>query len=342
MNEITSMKELSVLVRSGFTEWGALGDVMVKRKDGLILFNYSPKAQYEDRWNWFERNSRGLILDEKTGAVVARPFEKFFNWMERARFTLAPVKTVWEKLDGSLGICYRWNGEWRVATRGSFDSPQAQWATEWVRRNQSLLQPPYESPTVLFEIIYPENRVVVDYGERAECVLLAVRDNVSGTYSYPSASSPYPTPKHYDISDPTELTKLCQKLDANSEGFVAEFADGQRFKFKGEEYKKLHRLISGLSFKYAVEVVQAGTVEQARGAVPDEFLSEFNGWVEDIQDLVEVKTHNVEVMFERAPKEDRKTFALWAKQYCPELMHYLFAKLDGRDYLPLIYRQEFG
>lgn len=339
--EPTNMHELSELVRSGFTEWGTLGDVMVKRKDGLILFNYSPKAQYENRWNWFERNSRGLILDEVTGKVIARPFPKFWNWGENGRMTNAPIVNVWEKLDGSLGICYRRHGEWHVATRGAFDSPQAQWATEWVRRNTSLSRFPDVDVTLLFEIIYPDNRVVVDYGDRAECVLLAIRENLSGNYLR-LRHPPLPIAKHYEIADPAELVELCQKLDANSEGFVAEFADGQRFKFKGEEYKKLHRLISGLSFKYAVEVVQSGTVEQARGAIPDEFLTEFNGWVDEIQCRVEEIQSAVDAQFAIAPKSERRDFALWVKENCPDLMHYMFARLDNKDYLPILYRREFA
>lgn len=335
-----SMTELSELVKIGFSEWGTLGDVMVKRKDGLILFNYSPKAQYENRWNWFELNSRGLILEEATGRVVALPFPKFFNWGEGGRTTDAPIKSVWEKLDGSLGICYRYRGEWHVATRGSFDSEQAQWATEWVRGSKPLSRFPQVDVTLLFEIIYPGNRVVVDYGERSECVLIAIRENLSGEYLR-FRHPPLPVAKRYDIQDPSELVQLCQDLDVNREGFVAEFADGQRFKFKGEKYKELHRLISGLSFKYAVEVVQSGTVEQARGAIPDEFLIEFNAWVDEIQQHVSDVVGSVESMFAKAPKESRRDFALWAKSECPQLMHYLFARLDGRDYLPMVYRVEF-
>lgn len=334
------------LSRSRIEELVSLGYIHKRKKGDLSLYNYTPKTQYENFWCEETLECRGLILSDDN-RIVARPMRKFFNWGEGGRTTNAPIRYVWEKLDGSLGICYRWRDEWHVATRGSFDSEQAQWATEWVRNHPVMRK--YTgafTDTLLFEIIYPGNRVVVDYGDRAECVLIGQRSNQTGQDLTPilfrQASSGFTLPRHYDIQDPAELVALCQGLDENSEGFVAEFADGQRFKFKGEKYKELHRLISGLSYKYAVEVVQSGTVEQARGALPDEFLIEFDNWVSDIQSKVRSICAEVETRFEAAPKGDRKIFALWAKEHCPDIMPYLFAKLDGRDYLPMLYRREFS
>ena len=68
---------------------------------------------------------RGLIVDERDGGVVARPYRKFFNHDQPDAPPLdvtAPV-TVTDKLDGSLGILYREpSGAVAVATRGSFAS----------------------------------------------------------------------------------------------------------------------------------------------------------------------------------------------------------------------------
>lgn len=345
MSDITSMAHLQDLVRSGFTDWRSLGDVYAKYKEGLVLFNYSPEAQYAGRWNYFERVSRGLILDAETGDIVARPFDKFFNWGEGERTTDAPLVNVTEKMDGSLGIAYMWRGKWHVATRGSFDSEQAQWATEWLRpRVEDISR---NKVTLLFEIIYPENRVVVDYGDRAELVLLAARDLVTGQYAQRKtlvdigeiwSLSVVPT---YQASKPEDLVALCATLDANQEGYVAEFADGQRFKFKGEQYKALHRLISGLSFKNTLDAVANGKVDEVRAAIPDEFLGQFNQWVDEIESRHNSICKAVELGFEMAPKGDRKEFAIWANKHQATIAPYLFTKLDGRDYAPLIYRREF-
>lgn len=347
MNELTDMAQLQQLVRDGFTDWRSLGDVYAKYHDGLVLFNYTPEAQYAGRWNWFERNSRGLILDATTGDIVARPFEKFFNWGEGGRVTDAPLVNVTEKMDGSLGIAYLWRGQWYVATRGDFKSEQAQWATEWLRPH--ICDISSTSITLLFEIIYPGNRVVVDYGDRAELVLLAARDLETGEYSDRASlerigrgiSSRLTVAPVYSASRPEELLALCAQLDANHEGFVAEFADGQRFKFKGDAYKELHRLISGLSFKNTLEAVANGTVDDIRAAIPDEFLTQFNEWVQEISDKHQEVTAQVEAGYALAPKGSRKEFAQWAMQHNPSFAPYLFYRLDGRDYGPMIYQREF-
>ena len=111
---IKTIRDLQDLVSDGFDDWRSLGDVRVVEKDGLLLFSY----QHPDEWNAFERMSRGLIIEKGTGNVVARPFDKFFNWGERGRKTDAPISYVQEKMDGSLIIVYWHEGTYHTATRG--------------------------------------------------------------------------------------------------------------------------------------------------------------------------------------------------------------------------------
>ena len=79
MDEINSIDDIISLAQSGFTEWRKYGYVTVRKQDDLLIFNYNTKAQYEGNWNFFERVSRGLIINHKTGEVVARAFDKFFQ-----------------------------------------------------------------------------------------------------------------------------------------------------------------------------------------------------------------------------------------------------------------------
>ena len=293
MDKIKSVEDISNLVASGYKDWSLLGDVRTVEKDGLILFNYSAAAQYNNRWNYFERVSRGLILDSTTGEVVARGFDKFYNWMEGGRNTRAPLKSVTEKMDGSLILAYLWKDKWQFATRGAFDSDQAVWATKYANDNLdfSSLIAQEGAVTFLFEAIYPENRIVLDYEGREELVLLAIRMNDSGEY-YPrwlvsllaNDICATITPAH-SFNSWRNILEAREKLTENQEGYVAEFGDGQRFKFKGDQYLRLHRLISGLSFKNTLKHVVSGTVDRLRQDVPDEFLADVNKWVVEI-DLV--------------------------------------------------------
>ena len=76
-----SIEELQQLVVQGFTDWEQYGHVNTNVSGNLILFNYNLFAQIEGEWKWFERVARGLILNRTTGEVVARPYDKFFNWL---------------------------------------------------------------------------------------------------------------------------------------------------------------------------------------------------------------------------------------------------------------------
>ena len=91
--------------------WKMYGEVKATYNGDLVLFNYTAKAQYAGRWNFFERVSRGLILNWRTGEVVARPFDKFFNLGEpRGPLFQGGIISVTEKKDGSLGFFYSDNG----------------------------------------------------------------------------------------------------------------------------------------------------------------------------------------------------------------------------------------
>lgn len=116
----------------------------------LWIYNYTAKAQYTRTWNETTTACRGLITDIQ-GNVVSRPFSKFFNLEEVDALPDEPF-TVSEKLDGSLAISYWIDGRMHVAMRGSFDSPQSQWANEWLQNNMpdTMLCSKY---TYLFEIL---------------------------------------------------------------------------------------------------------------------------------------------------------------------------------------------
>jgi len=330
-------------VQAGFSDWGHYGYVTVRKKDALLIFNYNTMAQYEGRWNFFERISRGLIINHETGEIVARAFDKFFNWGESARVSHAPILTITEKMDGSLGILYRWQGEYYIATRGNFDSDQAIWATTFLQANYDLHNLADEL-TLLFEIIYPDNRIVVNYGQREDLVLLAVRNRHTGDYlpleqmRHIGEQYGFSLPKVHTFSDIDLLIKNANMLDITTEGYVVEFSDGQRFKFKSLRYLELHKLIISLTFKNVLKAMQNGTIEAILATIPDEFLDETRGWIHAIQVIIAQVKNDVRQVFDTAPKESRKEFALWVAQYHPSLSRYLFPMLDGKDIEPIIYQ----
>src|SRR5690242_13723962 len=132
----------------------------------LWILNYSQKCQFAGYWTAETMQCRGLIVDTDF-RIVARPFVKFFNLEQHLAMEGMPVLrwdqpyVIQEKMDGSLGILYWADGVPCIATRGSFISDQAVFATNLLRTRyvQVEFAPQY---TYLFEIIYPANRIVVD------------------------------------------------------------------------------------------------------------------------------------------------------------------------------------
>lgn len=344
MTDIQTIADIQRLIVTGETDWRQYGEVTTQTEGDLTLFNYLPTAVFGGDWKPFEQISRGLILNRQTGEVVARPFDKFFNWLEGGRCTSAPVVSVAEKIDGSLGILYRANNRYWIATRGSMKSEQAEWATEFLRANYNLFNLKDEY-TLLFEIVYPENRIVVNYGLREDLPLLAVRNRHTGAYLSAGETDElaayygFSRPQIYSLKTVEDIAILLHVLDANHEGFVAEFADGQRFKFKGDEYLTLHRLIASISYKNTLRAIADGTLQTFLDSLPDEFLSDVRRWQGEIlAGVAEIKA-SVQEAFNEAPKGTRKDFALWVqKMVTRDRQPYLYAMLDGKPLEPMIYK----
>jgi RNA ligase len=103
----------------------------------------------------------------------------------------------------------------------------------------------------LVEIIYPENRIVCSYGNDEVLVVLSMVSNASGKeLDYDSLlkineETGLPVIKKYDgIQDYKTLKTLISK---DREGYVVRFRNGFRIKIKGDEYVRLHRILTGFS-----------------------------------------------------------------------------------------------
>ena len=211
----------------------------------LLIYNYTTKTQAERYWTPETMMCRGLIT-KPDGTLVARPFPKFFNLEEHPGDLPIEPFQVFEKLDGSLGILFFVDGKPYLATRGSFTSDQAIRGNVILERYQDVMFDP--EFTYLFEIIYADNRIVVDYGDREDLVLLAAIHTESGEELDISEHQwPFPVATRYDGI--TDLSALRDREEANREGFVIRFAGGTRVKVKFAEYVRLHRLVTGVNAK---------------------------------------------------------------------------------------------
>lgn len=248
----------------------------------LTIANYTEEVQFRNSWDKITLACRGLIFDQITGEVVARPWEKFFNMGQRDNEIdmNAPVE-VSDKLDGSLGIMYRRpDGRFAIATRGSFASDQSIHATEVLNTkyvdflsdmafyNRNL------GYTLLFEIIYPSNRIVVDYKDMDDLVLLGAVSNQYGFYMGPSEAAgvvAWPGPVAETFSADTFVNALSLPDRKGKEGYIIR-SGNKIVKLKQADYVELHRIVTNLSPRTIWEMLKRGlSISDICKDIPDEF-----------------------------------------------------------------------
>lgn len=313
------LKEFEKLVEEGY--------VRRVEKDGLVLYNYTDKCTYDRKWDTkYTRDARGIIFEEATGVLIAKPFPKFFNLGEMEETQLLNLPDcpyeVTEKVDGSLGILYYYRGEWRMATRGSFDSEQAAKGLEIFKKtiDANFLAP---NCTYLFEIVYPENKIVVNYGQQEKLVLLGIYNveinpegadiSVSGRdLRFQHQAAEY----SHSIHKMIELQKTMPK---DQEGFVVKYATGLRVKIKGEEYLKIHKMISNMTPLSFWESMENGKVNREYLAqLPEEFKSDFEPIVAALEEQYVIVRTNIVLDSLALPchgtdRESLKTIGLFLK-----------------------------
>lgn len=294
--------------------------------DELWILNYTEKAAFDSVWNNVTLNCRGLIVNA-FGDIIARPFPKFFNYGQTGcpKIELDTQVVVSDKLDGSLGILYRVFGEsqYSIATRGSFVSDQAIHATELLRTKYANYVPP-KGVTLLFEIIYPENRIVCDYGDMDDLVLLGSVDNNNGdNWDAVAVDWNWPGPRAESFPYLTFGEALAAPPRPDKEGFVVNaFIDGFRVKIKQEDYINLHRIVTGLNARSVWSAMMEDKVEELIEQIPDEFHDFIRGVESDIelavwQSFLEAKREFRKIKFAMADANEatKKDFALRAKNH---------------------------
>lgn len=248
-------------------------------EEELYIYNYTKKCQFAREWDGITRMCRGLITDAE-GKVVSRPFDKFFNLDEFPDQVPSNVRfNAYDKFDGSLGILYkRPDGEYQIATRGSFTSDQAVKGTEILssvayhggyQDTKEFCDKLFntETFTFLFEIIYPENRIVVDYGSDQKLVFLGARGIDTGIFYTPDW---FPNIRAWFES--AEKVENHEQSRENSEGVVLYYENGFMCKVKYDEYVRLHRLITGVTARRIWDLLRNDEgIEELLERVPEEF-----------------------------------------------------------------------
>lgn len=311
----------------------------------LYIYNYTQLAHNEEMWDEITMWCRGLILNGD-GSIHSVPFKKFFNYEEVAKDDISKLWLakvfknpyhIQEKMDGSLGISYWLGDKPHLATRGSFESDQAIEGTRILHENwKGSMERMNKSFTYLFEIIYPDNKIVVDYEGESKLVHLSTMSNRSAMEFM-----------HVDIGMPkAELMKVDRPLSqlhtaiqsseySNEEGIVITASNGHKIKMKHPEYVRLHRIMTGCDKKFIWNLIKEGDdVNSILENVPEEFEEFVNDTVEELTDNFNDIKDELSKVF-RTFADRKQTAYYFLKQKHP---HILFSMLDGKPVDHLIWK----
>ena len=317
----------------------------------LYVWNYTEKTQFARKWDQITSVCRGLITDG-TGKIVGRSFDKFHNYEEQELKQATGVR-IFNKADGSLGILFNYSGEWIFASRGSFESPQAIKGRSMIP--ESLLEVLDPTVSYIFEIIFPENRIVVNYGAK-ECLIFLAAFKTDGTeiHYIDDNLSIFDFMNSQNIETIEEYTSLHPDLVVfedlksknipNMEGYVV-LIDTTRIKIKFENYKELHKMKSNLNVKTVFDLIRIGTdLDKILETIPDENHNWFRILLDDINtqyvDLKkQIKDTFDSIYFDSIYPEgiSRKDFASKVNKLNPKFKPFMFKLLDHKSINEMIY-----
>jgi len=327
------------------------------------IFKYKDKCQFDKLWNDVNKMCRGMVWHIPTKTLCALPFNKFWNLNEfdDLKFENLPIDKpyfIWEKLDGSMiSVFADINGNIKCATTGSLISEQSKWAYEWLINHFKygpLLKNKFidylqEGNTFIFEAIYPENLIVVNYGNRQDLVLLAIR-NSNGKELHPNIVGElaqtfgFNIPKKYSLFANYSFQELgngkliriynSQPFDfePNTEGYVLHWPHNNlRVKIKSEEYVQLHRLRSTFSLKGIGEALTEGNYGKLYSVLPSHLRSIADDLAAGLRTrFFELKANLIDAFNTIKDFTTRKEQALYILKHYKDISSLLFLMLDNK------------
>lgn len=332
-----------------YLDEGLLSESVHPESPHIKIYNYTPRTQYSGHWDEVTLQCRGLILDTQREVVVARPFRKYFNYEQHVAQGLPlpdELPIISEKMDGALGILY-WQRDmpW-IATRGSFTSPHALWATAWLRAQLPKITKDgieiLRDPTVthLFEIIAEVSRVVVAYDFEGLCYLATLDKATGNDRLLRHLFLCFVYPKILPLAD-CNLAEIQAHDEANAEGYVALYPQsGLRVKAKFSSYVRLHKILTQFSEKGIWEHLRSwGTVEALLEVVPDEMYPWIRKTTEELHGKFKIIEHmGACVSTEAKQYSTRKEQAAHITGSDFAHVKIAFQMLDGKDYRDTIWR----
>lgn len=203
------------------------------------------------------KHLRSSVWDHE-GNLVSAGFPKFTNWGENPDHFPVPTSlkntTVVEKLDGSLLVVSKWNGNLILRTRGTVDATALENGYELeIFREKFINSIKHDTPdtwdvSILFEWVSPENRIILNYGDQPDWYLVGMVNH--SDYSLHTQkdldmwakNKGFPRPNTYTFPSIDDLMKNIEGWKGKEGVVIYSNNDQTLHKVKGLWYLALHRM----------------------------------------------------------------------------------------------------
>ena len=304
------------------------------------------------------REGRSLVINLNTEEIVLCPFRKFFNIDEIEETSMSIVQEQMKtakliefsnKLDGSM-LSFRWYNDTLVSSSsGNLDPSKAiqlELGIKIFNSDASYLKMVKAMPeyTFIFEGIFEEDPHVVNYTGNS-LNLIGIRNVYTGnTLTYKDTIA---IGKQYNIPTTTlENTNMddiiknkSQYKSSDKEGWVIHIItnDNQsfRYKFKCDDYVKLHKILNALSSdNVIIQAIAENTYDDLIAQVPDNYKTRVATTANKVYEFLKIKKALIEKYYNTykdAPS--KKDFALAVNKYVPkDIVSYMFLKKNNKPY----------
>lgn len=266
-----------------------LSVITYNQEGNLLLMKYNV-AIWNTGFHRIAKECRGKIVDLNTKTVVSYPFDKFFNLNEVPETDEKLVKSwinksdyVWatDKIDGSTIIVSLYNGKPIITTNGSFENDQTKWAKElFDKQYPKFLENITDEYTYIFELIHPENKIVLDYNGEKSLYLLNIR-NLNTEKLMPldfvhniAKKFGFKLPEVYNFKNLDTMIHLAHTLTgANKEGWVIRIGVGEHeymVKLKLDEYFAMHKAFGKIRLGWVYKHLLMGDLDDFLAICNDE------------------------------------------------------------------------
>lgn len=230
----------------------------------ISSFNFTQEAFKKRIWDDQTIKARGLFINNETGKIIARSYNKFFRLDEMEFTTLESLKgnlcfpiDAYQKENGFLGLVTVHNDELLLTTKSLLDGEYVDIFKRIFFKKipvdvQNRIKEKFKGKTLIFEVIDPINDPhIVEYLNE-DIILLDIIDNETGILMpYDYLTTVLPSELEYvlnikkkvkRIQNQDELEKFCDKVQNDndysdkSEGYVLVDSAGFMFKVKTKYY----------------------------------------------------------------------------------------------------------